>query len=40
MQQIKNNVDDAISNLGNIVSGNATLNFAGNVTKKCTRSSN
>ena len=29
----KKYVDDAISNLGNIVSGNATLNFAGNVTK-------
>ena len=29
----KKYVDDAITNLGNIVSGNATLNFAGNVTK-------
>ena len=29
----KKYVDEAISNLGNIVSGNATLNFAGNVTK-------
>ena len=29
----KKYVDDAISNLGNIVSDNATLNFAGNVTK-------
>ena len=29
----KKYVDDAISNLGSIVSGNATLNFAGNVTK-------
>ena len=29
----KEYVDEAISNLGNIVSGNATLNFAGNVTK-------
>ena len=29
----KKYVDDAISNLGNIVSGNATLNFAGNITK-------
>ena len=29
----KEYVDDAIKNLGNIVAGNATLNFAGNVTK-------
>ena len=29
----KKYVDEAISNLGNIVSGNATLNFAGNMTK-------